>query len=213
MRGGYCAGSDLGKFILDLPTGTDVNQTSFWTARVGFRNESTSTTISTRQDSGADILWYTDPIYYPVRKTGFYCVAVVPITVMDSSSVRVRIRQAETDVPYHPPYRGVVLFRNTFDGKLPASDYPKLNFYFAMFLAYAALGGAWGYLCYRYKEELLPIQYYLSSYVSLMCFGGLKHSAYARLVSSASSSSTCWQIGDITDTAMRTTGERRQRHS
>lgn len=36
-------------------------------------------------------------------------------------------RQAETDIPYHPTYTGTVFFRNTFDGRLPATDYPKVN--------------------------------------------------------------------------------------
>lgn len=27
-----------------------------------------------------------------------------------------------------------------------------------MFLVYAALGGAWGWLCYKHVHELLPIQ-------------------------------------------------------
>ena len=44
-------------------------------------------------------------------------------TVLSSSSAR----QASTDVPYHPAYNGTVFFRNTFDGQLPASDYPKVN--------------------------------------------------------------------------------------
>ena len=49
--------------------------------------------------------------------------ATVPITVLSSNTVR----QASTDVPYHPAYNGTVFFRNTFDGQLPASDYPKVN--------------------------------------------------------------------------------------
>ena len=36
-------------------------------------------------------------------------------------------RKAPTDVAFHPTYNGVVLFRNTFDGKLPATDYSKVN--------------------------------------------------------------------------------------
>ena len=30
-----------------------------------------------------------------------------------------------TDI--HPSYKGTVLFRNVFDGELPATDYPKVN--------------------------------------------------------------------------------------
>ena len=49
-------------------------------------------------------------------------LAIVPVTVMQNSA-----RQAETDIPYHPTYTGTVFFRNTFDGRLPATDYPKVN--------------------------------------------------------------------------------------
>ena len=85
--------------------------------------------------------------------------------------------QAETDTPSHPPYKGSVLFKDTFDGQLPATDYPKVNvsvpsrqlllywpsfissqFYFVMFLIYAIFGAFWGWLCYRHMNELLPIQ-------------------------------------------------------
>lgn len=49
-------------------------------------------------------------------------LAIVPVTVMQNSA-----RQSQTDVPYHPTYTGTVFFRNTFDGRLPATDYPKVN--------------------------------------------------------------------------------------
>jgi len=91
--------------------------------------------------SPSGILAYTSPIQYQVRQTGYYCVgklvfsnattvashlfpaAIVPVTVMTPTVVR----QASTDVPFHPTYNGIVLFRNTFDGKLPATDYPKVD--------------------------------------------------------------------------------------
>lgn len=47
--------------------------------------------------------------------------AVVPVTVLSEK------RQLPTDVPFHPSYNGVVLFKNTFNGELPAADYPKVN--------------------------------------------------------------------------------------
>lgn len=98
--------------------------------------------------SPSGTLAYTSPIQYQVRKTGYYCVgklvfsntmtvpsypfptAIVPVTVMTPTATR----QAPTDVPFHPTYNGVVLFRNTFDGKLPAGDYPKVNVSFPSYL-------------------------------------------------------------------------------
>lgn len=59
------------------------------------------------------------------------------------------------------------------------------QFYFSLFLLYALVAAAWGWLCYKHKEELLPIQvslcfteqfvahsdifkYYLSSLVAFL---------------------------------------------
>ena len=102
---------------------------------------------------------------------------MVPITVLSSSP---QTRQDPSEV--HPRYSGAVFFQNTFDGKLPATDYPKVNvgsihisvvlcvplskqfqFYFAMFIVYAVVAAAWGWLCFSNLQDLLPIQVYLSS--------------------------------------------------
>ncbi len=48
-------------------------------------------------------------------------LAAVPVTLEGNS------RRAQTDVPYHPSYKGSVLFKNTFDGQLAATDYPKVH--------------------------------------------------------------------------------------
>lgn len=198
---GFCTREQLGRFILDLPNGKTVNDTSFWSARVDLpanktsasptsaitadslwdnpagnptppaspydspwrRRSSSSYLVSSRRQinsSPADIYSYTSPISYPVRKTGFYCVAVIPVTVQSPT--------AETDITRHPSYNGLVLFKNTFDGKLAATDYPKVNFYFAMFIVYSVFGMTWAWLCYQHMQELLPIQYYLSGLVGLL---------------------------------------------
>ncbi|KAI5117077.1 hypothetical protein M0805_007954 [Coniferiporia weirii] len=183
VRGGFCDTSELGKFIIDLPAGKSLNQTSFWTARVGFSSNNTSSKAS-RQDSNsstpsaADVLWYDQPIQYPVRKTGYYCVAVVPVTVLTEETGPVK--RADTDVPFHPPYNGIILFQNTFDGKLPASEYPKVTFYLSLFLAYSVMACAWGWLCYKNREELLPLQFYLSSLVGLLVIEMIANWAYYR---------------------------------
>jgi hypothetical protein len=36
VRGGFCDASGLGRFILDLPTGKSIENTTFWSARVAF---------------------------------------------------------------------------------------------------------------------------------------------------------------------------------
>ena len=80
--------------------------------------------------------------------------AVVPLTLL-SDTVNTG---GSTDVPFHPKYKGSVLFKNKFDGQLPATDYPKVNFYLAMLLAYIVFASAWGWLCYQHVQDLLPIQ-------------------------------------------------------
>ncbi|KAF7793387.1 hypothetical protein EIP86_004499 [Pleurotus ostreatoroseus] len=164
VRGGYCDNSQLGRFIIDLPEGKLINETSFWSARVGFLSgdqgsspsdsevsagsfwdnpegnptppdaNSEYTSPWRREYARADdalnssptgILWYKESIQYLVRKTGYYCVAIVPVTVISSNQNAPR--QASTDVPFHPSYQGSVLFQNKFKGRLPAAEYPKVN--------------------------------------------------------------------------------------
>ncbi|KAK7064065.1 integral membrane protein [Favolaschia claudopus] len=201
MAGGFCTQAEMGKFIIDLPMGKYLNSTSFWTARVelpanrtepsgavgavsnGFWNNPAGNPtppasnwsspfrreLSPRADhnpSPDGLYSYSQPIQYFVRKTGYYCVAMIPVTLPRSEG--------------HATYNGVVFFQNKFDGMLPATDYPKVNFYFAMFLIYAAFGAAWGWLCYQHVHELLPIQYYLSGLVGLVIIEMVANWAYYR---------------------------------
>ncbi|KIM70203.1 hypothetical protein SCLCIDRAFT_12757 [Scleroderma citrinum Foug A] len=180
VKSGLCSSSDIGKFIFFAQDGTPMEQTSFWTASVTLNQTSPSRRRSgtasiqvlhgpRQQDdvlnpSPTGVLSYTSAIQYQVRKTGYYCVAIVPVTVISPTT-----RQTSTDlVPFHPTYNGVVLFKNTFDGQLPAADYPKVNFYLFMFFAYAFLACGWAWLCYKHTLDLLPIQYYLSGLVGFM---------------------------------------------
>lgn len=87
--------------------------------------------------SPADMYSYTSPISYPVRKTGFYCVGELHVSrviklflnIFPSAAIPVTVQSltSETDITHHPSYNGLVLFKNTFDGKLAATDYPKVN--------------------------------------------------------------------------------------
>lgn len=153
MIGGYCTQEQLGQFILNLPNGTSLNDTSFWSARVELPGNNTvppadspgrRTSKHLRQATAANpsqVLTYTEPIHYPVAKTGYYCIgkfiisametrisglsflqAVIPVTFQSPLT-----RRADTGAPLHPLYQGSVLFQNTFDGQLPATDYPKVN--------------------------------------------------------------------------------------
>ncbi|KAH8099260.1 lung seven transmembrane receptor-domain-containing protein [Cristinia sonorae] len=226
-RGGYCDKSQLGQFIINVPSDKSLDETSFWHARVSLSSNSTTPSgessnlatngfwdnpegnphppdehseytspfrkrhalphdllraLTSRQDgvplnpSPSGTLHYTQPIQYKVRKTGYYCVAVVPFTVLN----RQLPRQAPTDVEFHPRYQGTVLFQNTFNGKLPATDYPKVDFYFAMFIVYTVVAAGWAWLCYQNLQDLLPIQYYLSSLLGLVIVEMVANWAYYR---------------------------------
>ena len=231
MAGGSCSREDLGSFIIELPSGKSLNDTSIWSKRVIFSGQPstnvdlhdtpskvaakggspakggpgdngngnpiptnadvapwkrTPTPVAQGSEDDTDdetdmfhtmadapaptstpatsptsknILNYAEPITYPVPKTGYYCVAIIPLTVMDQT---VKRRSELTDVPTHPTYAGTILFRNVFNGQLPAAEYPKVNFYLALTIAYVVAAGAWGYLCVRHMSDLLPIQYYVS---------------------------------------------------
>ncbi|KAF8922087.1 protein PTM1 [Mucidula mucida] len=203
MLSGFCDSSELGRFILDLPSGKSSDDTSFWSARVQLPSSTEEPTRSSGlwdnpdgnptpppDPSGYTSPWkrgkynpspnatyvYDGPIQYTVKKTGYYCVAIVPVTVQTSQNA---IR-ADTDVSYHPSYHGKVLFRNKFDGQLPAADYPKVNFYFAMFIVYIILGAAWAWLCYQNLQDLLPLQYYLSGLVGLLVIEMVANWVYYR---------------------------------
>ena len=54
--------------------------------------------------------------------TIFIALAAIPVTISHPRGAR-----AKTDVPYHPSYKGTVLFQNVFHGQLPATDYPKVD--------------------------------------------------------------------------------------
>ncbi|KAJ7619220.1 lung seven transmembrane receptor-domain-containing protein [Mycena polygramma] len=205
MAGGFCTQAELGQFIIDLPLGKSLNSTSFWTARVELpANQTTQTGAA--GGAGGSSFWdnpegnptppdnnytspfkrdftprgvqdnlnpspnglysYSEPIHYLVRKTGYYCVAMVPVTLQRDEG--------------HATYKGLVFFQNQFNGMLPATDYPKVNFYFVMFLVYAAFGVAWGWLCYQHLQDLLPIQYYLSGLVALVIIEMVANWAYYR---------------------------------
>ncbi|KAM5533936.1 hypothetical protein V8D89_012361 [Ganoderma adspersum] len=152
----------------------DSNYTSPWRRDTDLQARQSGASLN---PSPTSILVYNGPIQYLVRKTGYYCVAVVPLTVEPAGASR---RQAPANGTHHTTYNGTVLFRNTFDGKLPASDYPKVNFYFSMFLVYSALAIAWGWLCYQNVQDLLPIQYYLSGLLGFLIIEMLANWAYYR---------------------------------
>ncbi|ORX36229.1 lung seven transmembrane receptor-domain-containing protein [Kockovaella imperatae] len=126
--------------------------------------------------SSEQAAYYTGTIEYPVRKTGYYCVGVVPVTLLNSRDIS--SRQDAT----HAEYSGLVTFQNTFEGQLPAVEYPKINFYLLLSVVYAALGLGWAFLCIKHRNELLPMQYYISGMIVFLIIEMVANYGYYRYI-------------------------------
>lgn len=95
---GLCAKEDIGSFIL-TKNATDVSKNAIISKAIHLNDP--------------------EPIKYPVKKTGFYCVSTYAYSDED--------------------YYSVVTFRNAY-GELPAAQIAKLPFYGAMTIVYAVIG-------------------------------------------------------------------------
>ncbi|EJT99947.1 hypothetical protein DACRYDRAFT_23484 [Dacryopinax primogenitus] len=228
VNAGFCATQNLGEFIVNLPSGMSINQTSVWTASLYFSN-STRGAIPSSPNEGAQPnktssdLWippdgslpkipsgdtehsspfrsravlnqerglesrqnrirYTQPIQYPIKRKGYYCVGTIPITLITNPSTP---KTAD-----HANFTGTVLFANVFSGLLPASEYPKIWFYLAMTWAYTFVGAIWGWLCYKHRQDLLALQYYIASLIGLLVIEMLASWGYYRYLNAHTSGIT-----------------------
>ena len=81
---------------------------------------------------------------YPITKTGYYCVWT-----------------------YHfsdTAFSGEVEFRNSY-GELPAAQIPKLPFYGGLTIVYAVIGAFWAFLYVQNRQDILPVQNYITAIV------------------------------------------------
>jgi hypothetical protein len=105
LRAQLCDISMLGKFIVELPEGKALNETSIWSDSIGFQINSTTGSTSSRPEDGPTGgtpngpinsttnlalspsyprkslpsdpgVIYNEPIHYAVPKKGYYCVGV-----------------------------------------------------------------------------------------------------------------------------------------
>ncbi|XAO22907.1 hypothetical protein I312_101682 [Cryptococcus bacillisporus CA1280] len=144
-----------------------------WTETLSSTMAESDASTSTDQVS---VPVYSGPITYAVPKTGYYCVGIVPVTLVNSRD-DVQERRAT-----HAEYSGMVLFRNNFAGELPAVEYPKIHFYLALSIVYFVLGCGWAYLCTKHHRELLPMQYYISGTIVFLVIEMLAQFAYYRYI-------------------------------
>ncbi|KAG9255197.1 transmembrane receptor, eukaryota [Emericellopsis atlantica] len=89
----------------------------------------------------------SEPIKYMVKKTGYYCIV--------------------TDPWKTKKYSAVVEFRNAY-GELAATQIPKLPFYGAMTIVYTLLAGYWGFLYYQHRQDILPVQNYITAILGFL---------------------------------------------
>ncbi|KAI2637493.1 lung seven transmembrane receptor-domain-containing protein [Xylaria nigripes] len=82
------------------------------------------------------------PINYPIKKTGYYCVAAYGYNTDN--------------------FMGVVEFREAY-GELPATQIPKLPFYGGITILYAVVVIFWGFLYYQHRYDILPVQNYITA--------------------------------------------------
>ncbi|KAI1490866.1 lung seven transmembrane receptor-domain-containing protein [Biscogniauxia mediterranea] len=118
---GLCDESDLGEWILS-PNATEKSGNLILTKAIHLKNPVT--------------------IDYPIKKTGYYCVAAWAYSGQD--------------------FMGAVEFREAY-GELPATQIPKLPFYGGITILYAVVAVFWGFLYYQHRYDILPVQNYITA--------------------------------------------------
>lgn len=182
FRANLCKSEQLGQFIVDMPPGQLLNSTSIWTTAVRFdsgvaRPNIRNGTLGMSRSAG--------PFKYNVPRTGYYCVGAVPVTVSsgqtgDEDAAYVPAADADGLDTSGTTFTGVVDFQNTFEGYLPAAEYPKIWFYTILAIVYAAIGTGWGVLCFKHRQEILPIQHYVSATIAFLVVEMIAISGYYR---------------------------------
>lgn len=167
-----------------MPSGTSINDTTIWTTAVRFDGRATAGAqdLESAVETALDV--NRGPFRYDVKKTGYYCVGAVPVTMSTgaapSSDDMDEGTAGNNTITTSTTYTGVVDFQNVFEGHLPASEYPKIWFYGALACAYVLIGLVWGFLCYRHRRDILPIQHYISATIVFIVIEMIALSGYYR---------------------------------
>ncbi len=82
------------------------------------------------------------PINYAVLRTGYYCTFSAALGDFD--------------------YTGIVEFRNAY-GELSGAQIAKLPFYGGLSIVYAVLGFLWAFLYVQNRQDILPVQNYITA--------------------------------------------------
>ncbi|KAI6091908.1 lung seven transmembrane receptor-domain-containing protein [Hypoxylon rubiginosum] len=121
VQAGLCNDTDIGKWILS-PNATAKSESFILTDAIHLKA--------------------AVPINYPIKKTGYYCIAAYGFNTKD--------------------FTGIVEFREAY-GELPATQIPKLPFYGGITILYAVVAVFWGFLYYQHRYDILPVQNYITA--------------------------------------------------
>lgn len=170
-----------------MPSGQSINDTTIWTTAVRFDSRA-SADLNSAASAALDI--NRGPFRYQVKKTGYYCVGAVPVTIStgatpSSDDLDEGSNNSTSTVRTRTAYTGVVDFQNTFKGHLPASEYPKIWFYGALACAYAVIGAVWAFLCYKHRRDILSIQHYVSATILFIMVEMIALSGYYRYLNNS----------------------------
>ena len=131
------------------------------------------------------------PFKYNVNKTGYYCVGAVPVTVTSDEDDSLNGSNSTLDAatPFGTVFTGVVDFENTFEGHLPAAEYPKIWFYTSLAVVYTLIGAGWAFLCFKHRQEILPIQHYISATIAFIVIEMFALAGYYRYLNNSGTAS------------------------
>ncbi|KAI1000928.1 hypothetical protein K3495_g7272 [Podosphaera aphanis] len=85
-------------------------------------------------------------VSYGVKKTGYYCVGAAAFRPKDVE------------------FAAIVEFRNSY-GELPGAQIAKLPFYGGLTIAYAVIGAFWAFLYFQHRQDILPVQNYITAII------------------------------------------------
>jgi hypothetical protein len=172
-----------------------MNDTTVWTTAVRFDERAAIEGGANDDDNETDDA--TEPVAlgvnkgpfrYEVKRTGYYCVGAVPVTIStgvspstdDADMGASNTNSTSGTTTTITTYTGVVDFENTFKGHLPAAEYPKIWFYASLAGIYSIIGCAWAALCWKHRRDILPIQHYVSATIAFIVVELVALSGYYR---------------------------------
>ncbi|UZJ52316.1 hypothetical protein CBS101457_001636 [Exobasidium rhododendri] len=177
---GLCTQASLGNFIVSANA---TSTTSIFTQRVD---------LGTGDDLSAKTVTYN------VTRKGYYCVGATAVPMTTQANIGTG--------NLHSHFTGRINYINTFEGQLPATEYPKLPFYFSLTSIYMILGGVWLYLCISHRDELLTVQHFVSGTIILLVLGCAAQWGYFRYLNTHSMD--FWRISSLDGVKSVTFGAR-----